>query len=114
LPKIYYVNWFRKNAEGKFIWPGYGENSRVLKWIFERIDGTASAQKTPIGNLPTPESLDISGLKVNPVDFASILSVDLNGWRREAQDVREYYRIFENKLPKPLADQLDQLEQRLK
>ncbi len=114
LPKIYYVNWFRKNAEGKFIWPGYGENSRVLKWIFERLEGKAASQKTPIGNLPTPDSLDLDGLRVNPSELASILTVDLGGWKREAEDVRSYYRIFENKLPSALADQLDQLDQRLR
>ena len=64
LPKVYFVNWFRKNADGKFLWPGYGENSRVLKWICERVEGTGKAQKTPIGNLPTPDALDLSGLNL--------------------------------------------------
>ncbi|HOW37959.1 MAG TPA: phosphoenolpyruvate carboxykinase domain-containing protein, partial [Bacillota bacterium] len=72
------------------------------------------SQKTPIGNLPTPDSLDLDGLRVNPSELASILTVDLGGWKREAEDVRSYYRIFENKLPSALADQLDQLDQRLR
>jgi len=113
LPRIYYVNWFRKNAEGKFIWPGYGENSRILKWVFERIDGKAQAKKTPIGNLPTLESLDLDGLKVSKPDIDSILSVNKDGWIKEVEDIKGYYKIFEDKLPASLADELSKLEKRL-
>lgn len=114
LPHIYYVNWFRKNANGKFIWPGYGENSRILKWIFERIDGKAEAKQTAIGNLPTLESLDLNGLSVSTSDMESILSVDKEAWIKECADVRTYYNIFENKLPGALSAQLVATEDRLK
>jgi phosphoenolpyruvate carboxykinase (GTP) len=113
LPRIYYVNWFRKNADGKFIWPGYGENSRILKWVFERIDGKADAKKTPIGNLPTIDSLDLEGLKVSKADIESILAVNTEGWIKEAEDIRGYYKIFEDKLPAPLTNELDKLDKRL-
>src|SRR6185436_73966 len=85
LPKIYFVNWFRKGADGKFLWPGFGENSRVLKWICERVEGTAKSQKTPIGNLPTPESLDLSGLGLPPEQVNALTSVDPAGWKSEAE-----------------------------
>lgn len=113
LPRIYYVNWFRKNPNGKFIWPGYGENSRILKWIFERIDGKAEAKQTPIGNLPTRESLDLDGLTVSSSDIDSILSVDKEAWIKECADIRNYYAIFENKLPGALSAQLAATEDRL-
>ena len=113
LPRIYNVNWFRKNPEGKFIWPGYGENSRILKWVFERIDGKAEAIKTPIGNLPTVDSLDLGGLNVSKSEIADILSVDKDKWIKEAEDIGNYYQIFEDKLPIELANELDSLKKRL-
>jgi len=113
LPRIYYVNWFRKNSSGKFIWPGYGENSRILKWVFERIDGKAKAVKTPIGNLPAVEDLDLNGLTVSKDDLQSILTVDREQWIKEAADVKEYYAIYENKFPKELGDELSKLQKSL-
>jgi phosphoenolpyruvate carboxykinase (GTP) len=113
LPKIYFVNWFRKDGNGKWLWPGYGENSRVLKWICERVDGTARAQETAIGNLPTPEALDLSGLNLPADDLSQLLSVNLAGWKKEAEDIAAYYAKFGERLPKALEEQLDGLRKRL-
>lgn len=114
LPKIFYVNWFRKTADGKWLWPGYGDNSRVLKWIFERVNGEADAQTTPIGYMPTIDAIDRSGLNVSDADMAELLKVDKNEWLKEVASIREHYAKFGDKLPKALAAQLDALEQRLK
>src|SRR5205085_3432337 len=87
LPRVFYVNWFRKSADGKFLWPGYGENSRVLKWIAERVEGTGKATKTPIGNLPAPDALDLSGLSLPASDVEALTSVEAEGWKKEVDDV---------------------------
>jgi phosphoenolpyruvate carboxykinase (GTP) len=113
LPKVYFVNWFRKNAAGKFLWPGFGENSRVLKWICERIAGTGKAQQTPIGNLPTPEALDLSGLNLPTDDVKELLAVDKLGWQNEIADVAANYAKFGSHLPKSLDEQLDGLRKRI-
>ena len=94
LPKIYYVNWFRKNADGQFLWPGFGENSRVLKWIFERIDHKASAKLTPIGYLPEIESIDLSHLDISQEDLNTLLSVDKHEWLDEVESIRLYYQTL--------------------
>jgi phosphoenolpyruvate carboxykinase (GTP) len=113
LPKVYFVNWFRKDGNGRWLWPGYGENSRVLKWICERVEGTAKAQMTPIGNLPTSDALDVSGLNLPANDVQQLLAVDVAGWKKEVQDVAVDYARFDGKLPKALHDQLDSLRKRL-
>ena len=113
LPKIYFVNWFRKDGGGRWLWPGYGENSRVLKWICERVDGTGKAQKTPIGNLPTPDALDMSGLDLPAGNLRQLLEVDIAGWKKEVEDIAASYARFDSKLPKTLTDQLDGLRKRL-
>jgi len=113
LPKVYFVNWFRKDASGKFLWPGYGENSRVLKWICERVEGSATAQKTAIGNLPEANALDLTGLDLAPEEVKALESVDAAGWKREAEDIGAYYAKFDGHLPRPLKDQLANLSQRL-
>jgi phosphoenolpyruvate carboxykinase (GTP) len=113
LPKVYFVNWFRKDANGRWLWPGYGENSRVLKWICERVEGTGKAQKTPIGNLPATDAIDVSGLQLPPNDIQQLLAVDVAGWKKEVQDVAVDYARFDGKLPKALHDQLDGLRKRL-
>jgi phosphoenolpyruvate carboxykinase (GTP) len=113
LPKVYFVNWFRKDASGKWLWPGYGENSRVLKWICERVAGTGKAQQTPIGNLPTPEALDVSGLNLPAEDLKALTSVDNAGWKKEADDIEAYYAKFDGKVPDELRKQLQGLRQRL-
>ncbi len=108
MPKIYYVNWFLKDPQGKYLWPGFGENSRILKWIFERCEGSAPAKKTPIGSLPT--SLDVSGLNV---DLKALLNVDRAAWKKEAADLAVYFSQFGERMPKPLLDELDSLLKRL-
>jgi phosphoenolpyruvate carboxykinase (GTP) len=113
LPKIFYVNWFRKDADGKFLWPGYGENSRVLEWIFNRVTDKAPAVDTPIGAVPTPEAIDTTGLDVTPEQMAELLRVDTEGWRAEVPLIEEYYAQFGDRLPQALADQVATLGQRL-
>ena len=114
LPRIYAVNWFRKDGNGRFAWPGFGENSRVLKWITERLSGDAGAQPTAIGNLPTPESLDTDGLAVSDADLALLLSVDTGTWQDEADHTREYFTTFGSHLPEALWDEHEGLLERLK
>jgi phosphoenolpyruvate carboxykinase (GTP) len=113
LPKVYFVNWFRRSADGKFLWPGYGDNSRVLKWICERVEGTGKAQKTPIGNIPTPDALDVSGLNLPADNLKQLLAVDTEGWKNEVSDVATNYAKFGSHLPKALNEQLDSLKKRL-
>ncbi len=113
LPRIYYVNWFRQDANGKFLWPGYGENSRVLKWIFERVDGTAPAVDTPIGRLPVPSALDVSGLDIAPGALDKLLEVDVPGWLGEIPLIREWFGKFGTRLPDALAREVARLEERL-
>ena len=113
LPKIYYVNWFRKSDEGDFLWPGYGENGRVLKWIFERCAGTTKAVETPIGNLPTQGSLDVDGLDIEVEDMDQLLHVDIDGWLAELPLIQEYYETFGDHMPKQLVDELGAMRKRL-
>jgi phosphoenolpyruvate carboxykinase (GTP) len=114
LPKIFYVNWFRKSADGRWLWPGFGENARVLRWIFERCAGTGKAVVSPIGYLPTPDALDISGLKISDADLAELLSVDKAKWLAEIPAIREHFAKFGARLPQGLTDELDALERRLR
>lgn len=113
LPKIYYVNWFRKDDDGKFVWPGFGENSRVLKWIVERLEGTAEGVETPIGILPTKDALDTGGLKLADSDLEFLLTVDKEVWREEAALVPEHLNTFGEHTPKELWDEYRALVQRL-
>ncbi|MDP5109034.1 MAG: phosphoenolpyruvate carboxykinase (GTP) [Ilumatobacteraceae bacterium] len=113
LPQIFFVNWFRRDTDGRFLWPGYGENSRVLKWVFERLDGTAGAVETPIGNLPVVSDLDTSGLKVDAADMNTLLSLDTAGWLEAVPQIREHYATFGAKLPQQLSAALDLLEKAL-
>jgi phosphoenolpyruvate carboxykinase (GTP) len=114
LPKIYYVNWFRKSAGGDFLWPGYGENGRVLKWVFERCLGTAKATETPIGNVPAEGALDVTGLdEVSRDDLAELLHVDVDGWLAELPLISEYYDQFGSHLPGELRDELQGMKERL-
>jgi phosphoenolpyruvate carboxykinase (GTP) len=113
LPRIYYVNWFRKNNEGKWLWPGYGENSRVLKWIIDRLDGNAAATRTPIGNVPARNALDTTGLHIDDADLALLLSVDTELWQQEATSIHQHLATFGDQLPKELSEQHYQLLDRL-
>lgn len=113
LPKIYYVNWFRQDASGNFLWPGYGENCRVLKWIVDRVNGEGEAMETPVGNLPAPGALDLSGLDISPEAVKEILTVNVEGWRAEVPLIRQHFGTFGDRLPKALNVELDKLEERL-
>jgi phosphoenolpyruvate carboxykinase (GTP) len=113
LPKIFYVNWFRRGEDGRFLWPGFGDNSRVLKWVVERLEGRAGAVETPIGQVPTPESLDVSGLDLSAEDLAAVLRVDPDEWRAEIPAVTEWFDKFGDKLPGVLWAELDALKARL-
>jgi len=113
LPQIFFVNWFRRDEDGRFMWPGYGENSRVLKWVFERLNGTAQADKTAIGYLPSADSLDTNGMQINEADLQAITSVDVDGWREAVPQIRDHYAAFGDRLPNELATALDALESSL-
>jgi phosphoenolpyruvate carboxykinase (GTP) len=113
LPKIYFVNWFRKDASGKWLWPGYGENSRVLKWVCERVEGSGKGQETPIGNLPTADALDLSGLNLPADDVKQLLAVDIAGWKKEIGDIAANHTSFGDRLPHALTAQLEALKKRL-
>lgn len=113
LPGIYYVNWFRKDDDGKFMWPGFGENSRVLKWIFERCDGAAEAIETPIGNLPTIDAMDFSGLGLDETAIAELLRVEIDGWLQEIPMIKEYYAKFGDRVPAEFHEQLEEMQDRL-
>ncbi|BEL11364.1 phosphoenolpyruvate carboxykinase (GTP) [Actinoplanes sichuanensis] len=113
LPKVFYVNWFRRGDDGRFLWPGFGENSRVLKWVCERLDGKGDAVETPIGHVPTPEALDLTGLDLDPADLAAALRVDPAEWAAEIPQVTEWFNKFGDKLPVVLWAELDALKARL-
>ena len=114
LPKIFYVNWFRKDADGGWLWPGFGENSRVLKWIVERVSGKGQAVETPIGYLPAPGAIDTNGLDVTDEQIAELLNVNVEEWLNEIESIREHYARFEETLPEALSDELAALEARLR
>ncbi|NKB90321.1 MAG: phosphoenolpyruvate carboxykinase (GTP) [Acidobacteria bacterium] len=113
LPRVFYVNWFRKTDDGCFLWPGFGENSRVLKWIFERCDGTAAAVETPIGRMPAPGALDVAGLSLSEADLAELLRVDEAGWQEELPLIEAHFEKFGDRLPEALRAQLAALRERL-
>ncbi|MBA3280754.1 MAG: phosphoenolpyruvate carboxykinase (GTP) [Acidimicrobiia bacterium] len=113
LPKLFWVNWFRKGDDGSFLWPGFGENSRVLKWVFERVDGTAEAVDTAIGRVPTADGIDLDGIDVPPETLAQLLKVDNEAWRGEIPLIEEHFASIGERLPHELADELRELEKRL-
>jgi phosphoenolpyruvate carboxykinase (GTP) len=113
LPRIFYVNWFRRDEDGGFLWPGFGENSRVLKWVVERIEGTAEAVETPIGRVPTPDALDVEGLDMSREKLEAALAVDATEWREEIPQITEWFEKFGDKLPTVLWTELDGLKARL-
>jgi phosphoenolpyruvate carboxykinase (GTP) len=112
-PRIFYVNWFRKSPSGKFLWPGFGENSRVLKWMCERIEGKAVAHKTPIGLLPNETDLDLKGLKISPENLKELLRVDIDAWRAEITSLEGHFTQFGDRLPARMKKQLEALKDRL-
>jgi phosphoenolpyruvate carboxykinase (GTP) len=113
LPKIFYVNWFRRDADGRFVWPGFGENIRVLKWVLERIDGTAAATETPIGRVPMPDALDTDGLGMSDEQLATALAVEVAEWQQEIPLIKEWFAKLGDTVPSALHDELDALEHRL-
>lgn len=114
LPKIYSVNWFRKDEDGKFIWPGFGDNIRVLKWIFERLEGGGEAKDSAFGIVPTEEAIDLKGLSLKRDDMKKLFEVDLNKAKAEVDDIREYFKKFGDRLPAELLTELDAYEERLR
>lgn len=112
-PKIFNVNWFRTDENGKFIWPGFGENMRVLDWILQRCEDAVDAETTPIGYVPRPEDINLDGLDMDRETLAGLLTVDRDTWKTEAANIREFYKKFGDKLPKELSDELDRLEKNL-
>ncbi len=113
LPKIFYVNWFRKSGDGRWLWPGFGENSRVLEWIFERTAGRGDAEETAIGYVPTTSAINVEGLNVTAADMAELLTVHNDEWRHEVPRIKEHYAQFNERLPDKLAAFVDDLEARL-
>ena len=113
LPKIFYVNWFRKADDGHWLWPGYGENSRVLEWVFERSAGRGQAVETPIGYVPAPGALNVDGLDLPEADLSLLLAVNHDEWRNEVPLIRQHFAQFADRLPAALLEQVDDLEARL-
>jgi phosphoenolpyruvate carboxykinase (GTP) len=113
-PKCFYVNWFRKSEAGKFLWPGFSDNSRVLKWMCERVDGKVGAEETPIGLLPKDSDLDTDGLDISAEDMKEILRIDAEAWKAELPDIENHFSTFGDRLPEKLKKQLDEFRDRLK
>ncbi|MGZ4618300.1 MAG: phosphoenolpyruvate carboxykinase domain-containing protein, partial [Frankiaceae bacterium] len=107
------VNWFRKDENGRWLWPGFGDNMRVLKWVVERVQGKAEAVSTPIGWLPDKKSIDVTGTKVTEADLVELLEVDPELWKTEADRLEKHWEQFGDRVPEPLRDQLAQLRDRL-
>ena len=113
LPRMFYVNWFRRGDDGRFLWPGFGENSRVLKWIVERIEHKAAGIDTPIGVVPTGSALDIEGLDVSDADITEALAVNIDEWKAEIPLIEEWFDFVGEKLPTGIRDEFEALKQRL-
>ncbi len=113
MPKIFFVNWFRRGDDGRFLWPGFGENSRVLKWLIERVEGRGSGQSTPIGIVPTAEDLDLDGLDIDAADVDEALAVNPEEWREELPQIEEWFEFVGEKLPTGIKDEFDALKHRL-
>lgn len=113
-PRIFYVNWFRKSESGKFLWPGFRENSRVLKWMCRRVDGAVGAKETPIGLMPKDGDMDLSGLEISQENMRELMHVDLAAWKAEIPDIEKHFKTFGNRLPERLRKQLEEFKKRLK
>ncbi len=112
-PRIFHVNWFRQGTDGKFLWPGFGDNLRVLSWMLDRCAGRAEASDTAIGYLPRAQDLNVKGLGINPEVLQDLLSVKPDAWRKELKDIRTYLEEFGQRTPKTLYAELDGVEKRL-
>jgi phosphoenolpyruvate carboxykinase (GTP) len=113
VPRVFQVNWFRKGADGRFLWPGFGENSRVLEWILERVDGTTPARETPIGLVPVEGGVNLDGLDVPEEDMAELFRIDRDTWLAEADSTEEFFGTFEGRVPAALTSQVDRLRANL-
>jgi phosphoenolpyruvate carboxykinase (GTP) len=113
MPKIFFVNWFRRGDDGRFLWPGFGENSRVMKWIIDRIEHKANGKTTPIGTVPSAEDLDLEGLDVDAADVDAALAVNVAEWREEIPQIEEWFEFVGEKLPTGIKDEFDALKHRL-
>jgi len=113
LPKVFHVNWFRQDKNGKFMWPGFGDNLRVLKWIFDRCEGKVDAQDTAIGYLPHAKDLDVSGLNIDPATLEQLLSIDAGAWRHEMADIGKYLNDFGQRTPERLREEHAKVVKRL-
>ncbi|MBA3303017.1 MAG: phosphoenolpyruvate carboxykinase (GTP) [Acidimicrobiia bacterium] len=113
LPRLFWVNWFRKGDDGKFLWPGFGDNARVLKWVIERVAGEGEAFDTPIGRVPSADALDLSGLELSPEAVARLVAVDEDEWRDELPRIEGHYAEVGDRLPDKLRQELEDLEKRL-
>jgi phosphoenolpyruvate carboxykinase (GTP) len=113
LPKVFFVNWFRRGSDRRFLWPGFGENSRVLKWIVDRIEQKAGGRSTPIGIVPAVEDLELEGLDVDPADVAKALEVNVDEWREELPLIEEWFDFVGEKLPTGVKDEFEALKERL-
>jgi phosphoenolpyruvate carboxykinase (GTP) len=114
LPKIFHVNWFRKSKEGKWLWPGFGENARILKWMFERVEGSVEAEESPIGYLPLRKDLDLSGLHLSAGALEELFAIDVPGWKKEIEGLKQYFSLFGDKLPKEIKEEMAHLAERMK
>lgn len=112
-PKIFYVNWFRKNKDGKWLWPGFGDNCRVLEWMCRRVEGSVQAQETPIGLLPFKKDLDLKGLKIAEADVDELLKVDKEAWKNELSDISGFLDKFGARLPEKMREQFKKMGERL-
>jgi phosphoenolpyruvate carboxykinase (GTP) len=112
-PKIFYTNWFRKSKEGKWLWPGFGDNVRVLKWMCERIDGKVGARETAVGLLPNEKDLDLSGLNIPAAELADLLRIDADGWKAEIPEIEQYLATAEPRLPARMKAQVAEIRKRL-
>jgi phosphoenolpyruvate carboxykinase (GTP) len=112
-PKIFYVNWFRKSTDGKWLWPGFGDNARVLKWMCERLDGAAKGRKTPIGILPEKNELDLSGLKISDRELDELMAVDTPAWKHELDDIASFMGQFGSRIPQRMNAQFENMKKRL-
>jgi phosphoenolpyruvate carboxykinase (GTP) len=112
-PKIFYVNWFRKSSDGKFLWPGFSDNSRVLKWMCERVDGKVGTRQTPIGLLPNNGDLDLSGLNISAEEMQELTSINPDEWKAEISGIQKHFETFGSRLPGELGQQLKEFIERL-
>jgi phosphoenolpyruvate carboxykinase (GTP) len=113
-PKVFYVNWFRKDEKGNFLWPGFGENSRVLKWIFQRIESTSDVVKTPLGYVPAINSLDLKGLDISKETMTQLLKFEPSEWSKECKEIEEFYNKFGPRLPEVLKNELKKIQEHTK